>query len=286
MFPASFDYFRAGSIQEAIGLLARHADAKVLAGGHSLIPMMKLRLAQPSAVIDIGRIDALRGIERRGDRLHVGALATHGLLARSPVVREQAPLVAEVAGKIADLQVRNRGTIGGNIAHADPASDWPAALLALDGRVHVAGPGGERTIPAAQFFTGLLTTDLQPSEIITAIDLATSGPGSGAAYLKLEHPASGYAVCGAAALVSLGAHGACTAARLCFNGVAPVAFEASGASALVGGNADDGSIDAALAQLAIDDPLDDAQFSGEYRAAIAKVYGVRALRLARDRARS
>jgi carbon-monoxide dehydrogenase medium subunit len=286
MFPAAFDYYRAASVDEALSLLAEHPDAKLLAGGHSLLPMMKLRLSQPSAVIDIGRIGALEQIDHHGDRVRIGALATHAAVAASRVVKQHAPLLSEVAVRIADQQVRNRGTVGGNIAHADPASDWPAVILVLDGRIHVSGRGESRTVAASRFFVGLLTTDLQASELITAIDVQATRPRTGCAYLKVEHPASGYAVCGAAALVSVTAAGACAEARVCFNGVAPAAFEAERvASALLGKPLTDDAIDAAVATLTVADPLHDVHYSGEYRVALAKAYGARALKLARDRAR-
>jgi carbon-monoxide dehydrogenase medium subunit len=287
MYPATFDYYRARDLQDAVRLLALHADAKVLAGGHSLIPMMKLRLATPAAVVDIGRLAELKGISMAGGRLAIGALTTHAEIAASPVILEHCPLLAEVAAKIADPQVRNRGTLGGNIAHADPASDMPAAILALDGIVHLTGPGGERRVEARRFFVDLLTSDVQPGEILTRVEVRARAAGTGSAYLKFEHPASGYAVCGAAALVTVGADGRCAGARLCYNGVTATPLDAASVSAaLVGSALDDGAIDAAVGtRLAVTDALSDVHFSSEYRGVLARVYGVRALKLARDRAR-
>lgn len=282
MFPASFEYYRASSVDEALGLLAQHEDAKLLAGGHSLLPMMKLRLALPAALIDIGRLPELRNIEVSGGRLHIGALATHAEVAASEVVRSHAPLLAAAAGHIGDPQVRNKGTVGGNIAHADPASDLPAVFLALGATVHLRGSGGSRAIAADDFFIDLLETALSEDEILTAVELPVAATGQGSAYLKVEHPASGYAVCGAAAVVTLSG-GTCTACRLCFNGISTTPHDAA-VSSLVGSRLDDAAIDAALAGLVVEDPLSDLQASGEYRVQLAKVYGRRALKLARDRA--
>ncbi len=285
MYPAKCDYYRAASVAEAIGLLGEHADAKLIAGGHSLIPMMKLRLASPAALVDIGRIAELRGVQDAGDSIRVGALTTHALLYESPELAAGCPLLAEAAGKIGDPQVRNRGTIGGNIAHADPASDLPAVLVALGATVRLEGPGGERAVAAADFFVGLLATDIQAGEVLVAVEVPKLGAGTGSAYLKFEHPASGYAVCGAAAVVTIEG-GKCESASLAFNGVHATPLAAGAvAAALAGGAADDGAIDAAVdGHLAVPDPLGDAFASGPYRVELAKTYGKRALKAARDRA--
>ena len=285
MFPASFEYFRAASVDEALSLLQRHEDAKLLAGGHSLLPMMKLRLAMPPSVIDIGRLPELRGIEVSGGRLQVGALTTHAELAASDVARSHAPLLAEAASRIGDPQVRNKGTVGGNIAHADPASDLPAVLCALGATIHLRSSAGSRAVGASDFFVGLLETAAGDQEILTAVEVPVTGEGQGSAYLKVEHPASGYAICGAAAVLTLSG-GSCTACRLCFNGISATPHEAAAtAAALVGSSLEDGAIDAAVNdRLAVGDPLSDLQASGEYRVHLATVYGRRALKLARDRA--
>ncbi|MDH3744526.1 MAG: xanthine dehydrogenase family protein subunit M [Acidobacteriota bacterium] len=290
MFPAKCDYYRATSAAEAIDLLGRHDNARLLAGGHSLIPMMKLRLCEPAALIDIGRLEELRGVSENdiGDNaLRIGALSTHTEIATSETLRTRCSLLAEAARQIGDPQVRNKGTIGGNIAHADPASDLPAVLVALGATIHILGPNGERSIAAPSFFTDLLTTALEPNEIVTTIEVPVAPPGSGSAYLKVEHPASGYAVCGAAATMTIEGS-SCTAASLAFNGVAatPVHAEAVTA-ALAGTAADDSAFRAAVdAHLEIAEPLGDLHASGEYRVALAKVYGRRALEKARDRALS
>jgi carbon-monoxide dehydrogenase medium subunit len=282
MFPTAFDYHRAESVEDALRLLSVHEDAKLLAGGHSLLPMMKLRLAAPEVLIDIGRIPSLRGAQATADGVRIGALTTHHVLATDPVVAEWAPLIAEAASKIADPAVRHRGTIGGNIAHADPASDLPATLVALGATVHLTGHDGARQVAASDFFTGLLETDLGEQELLTAIDVPAHA-GAGTCYAKHEHPASGYAVVGAAAVMAM-QDGVCTAAALVLNGVAAVPPVVD-VTALVGGTADDGAIARALDGLSVDDPLGDLHASGEYRVHLAKVYGRRALASARNRAR-
>ena len=219
MYPAKFDYYRAASVQEAIQLLQDHEDAKLLAGGHSLIPAMKLRLAQPPAIIDIGRIAELKGVSHDNGSIKIGALTVHADVAASNVLKSNCPLLAEAASNVGDRQVRHKGTIGGNIAHADPASDMPAAILALGGTIHLIGPSGSRQVAAADFFIDLLATDLHEDELLTAIEVPAQSGKTGSCYLKFEHPASGYAVCGAAAVVTLNDDGACAGASLCFNGV-------------------------------------------------------------------
>ncbi len=281
MFPANFDYHRASSVEDAVRLLGLNPDAKLLAGGHSLIPMMKLRLAAPGALIDIGRIADLRGISESEGRIRVGALTTHAEVAGSDLLAQRCPMLAETARQIADPAVRNKGTVGGNIAHADPASDLPAVLVALDATVHLLGSAGARQVAAGEFFTGLLESDIRADEVLTAVDFAWRAPGSGGVYLKVENPASGYAVCGAAAIVRQGA-----AAALCFNGIAATPVVASGVcQALAGSDLSDAAIASAVeGHLKVDDPLSDVHASGEYRLQLAKTYGKRALAAARDRA--
>ena len=193
MYAPNFDYYRARSVADAHQLLAAHPGAKLLAGGHSLMPLLKLRLAAPSALIDIGRIPELRGISRQGDVIRIGALTTHAELAASADLRRAAPALADAAAMVGDPAVRNRGTIGGNIAHADPASDLPTVLVALDARMVAAGPGGERTIPAGEFFTGIMTTALAEEEILTAIERAGVEPGPGLGVREVRSP--GLALC-------------------------------------------------------------------------------------------
>jgi carbon-monoxide dehydrogenase medium subunit len=285
MYPAEFQYHRASSAADALDLLDQNPGAKFLAGGHSLIPMMKLRLAQPGVLIDIGRLDELQGVSVNGDALRVGSLTTHSEIASSSELHSHCPILAEAASKIADPQVRNKGTIGGNIAHADPASDLPAVLVALGAKIHLRSQAGSRTVDAADFFVDLLTTSLADNEIMTEIEIPKLGAGTGSAYLKVEHPASGYAVCGAAAVVTIES-GTCSSARLAFNGVTATPLAALDVvKALIGGDADDDAIDLAVgSRLSVPDPMSDLHASGEYRTALAAAYGKRALKSARDRA--
>ncbi len=287
MFPAKFEYYRASTVEEAINLCQQHSGAKLLAGGHSLIPMMKLRLAQPSALIDIARIPELRGVTRANGGLHIGCLTTHAELAASDLIRQFCPILAETATKIADPPVRNKGTIGGNLAHADPGSDPPAVILALGAILHVIGPEGYRRINVSDFFLDLLMTDLRPQEILTGLDVPIQESGMGSCYLKFEHPASGYAVCGSAAIVTLGSDGLCKRARLCFNGVSTTPYRAAEVTDILTGKIlDDTIIEQAVdRQLAIPDPMGDVYASSTYRVEMAKVYGKRALKTARDRVR-
>ena len=285
MYPSKFDYHRPSSVQEAVQILSDNPDAKVLAGGHSLIPVMKLRLAAPAALVDIGRIDALQGISRSNGSLRIGACVTYNEIANSADVQAAAPLLAEAAGQIGDRQVRYRGTIGGNLSHADPASDLPAAALALGATLHVTGAGGSRSISASEFFVDLMMTALQPDEILTSVEIAAAAAGTGSAYVKFEHPASGYALCGAAAVVTRGAGGSCTGAGLCFNGVAATAVSAGGvASSLVGSDLSDDAIVSAVSGLSIPDATGDMFASAGYRQELAKSIGIQALLTARDRA--
>jgi aerobic carbon-monoxide dehydrogenase medium subunit len=286
MYPAQFDYHRASSVAQALDLLASKQDAKLLAGGHSLLPMMKLRLAQPANLIDIGGIAELSGIERSGSGVRIGALTTHAEIAASDLLKRACPIVAEAAAKIGDPQVRNRGTIGGNLTHADPGSDLPGVVKALEATLHLVSKQGKRTVKASEFFVDLLTSAVGEGEILTAIEVPALGEGAGSCYLKFEHPASGYAVVGAAAIVRLAKDGKCESARLCFNGVTATPLDAQKvAAALAGKTPDDAAIDQAVnSNLVASDPMGDVFASGEYRVHLAKVFGRRALKLARDRA--
>lgn len=204
MYPAPFEYYAPTSVGEALSLLTKNADAKILAGGHSLIPLMKLRLAQPTALIDIGKIADLRGINDMGDSIALGALTTHHQVEHSVLLRHNCPLLPEVASHIGDRQVRNRGTIGGSLAHADPAADYPAAMLALGAVIEAQGPNGKRTINADDLFTGLLQTSLNANELVVSVRVPkTGGNGAGVAYAKFAHPASRYAIVGVAVWVKI-----------------------------------------------------------------------------------
>jgi len=286
MYPAEFDYHRARSIKEAQQMLAANPGAKLLAGGHSLIPLMKLRLASPSAVIDIGRIPELRGITTSENMLRIGSLTTHAELAASADIRRRAAALAEAAAVIGDPAVRNRGTIGGNVAHADPASDLPTVLVALGAQVLAVGPGGERTIDAAQFFTGIMTTVLGDDELLAAVLVPASTPGQGSAYVKFAHPASRYAVVGAAAAVTVEG-GTCKVVRVALGGLVPAACRAPAVErSLAGQQPSDSAIAAAAAQVAQDlgEVNGDIFASADYRRAVAPVYVKRALSAAVARA--
>lgn len=286
MYPAEFDYHRARSIQEAQKMLAANPGAKLLAGGHSLIPLMKLRLASPSAVIDIGRIPELRGIAASGNMIRIGALATHAELAASAELRRRAAALAEAASVVGDPAVRNRGTIGGNVAHADPASDLPTVLVALGAQMVAVGPRGERTIDAASFFTGIMTTALGEDEILAAVLVPAAAGGQGSAYVKFAHPASRYAVVGAAAIVKVEA-GACAEVRVAIGGLVPCAIRcASVEQSLTRQQPSDSAIAAAASKVAQDlgEVNGDIFASADYRRAIAPVYVKRALSAAVARA--
>ena len=289
MFASEFDYFRAKSVADAHALLAKNPGSKLLAGGHSLLPLLKLRLAAPAAVVDIGRIPELRGITRSGDQIRIGALTTHAELAASKELQSGAAALAEAAAQVGDPAVRNRGTIGGNIAHADPASDLPTVLVALGGQVTAVSPKGERQLPLDSFFTGIMTTSLGDDEILTAIQVPAASAGQGSAYVKFSHPASRYAVLGAAALVTV-KDGKCTAARVAVGGLLPNARRAQAVeTALTGEAANEESAGAAAAKVSADlggDVTGDMFASAEYRAAVLPVYVKRAIAAAIARAQS
>ena len=274
MFASNFDYYRASSLADAQKLMAAHPDAKLLAGGHSLVPLLKLRLAAPSAVIDIGRVTELRGITRQGDALRIGALTTHAELAASAELRAAAPALADPAAGVGDPAVRNRGTIGGNVAHADPASDLPTVLVALDARMVCTGPKGERVIAADQFFTGIMTTVLSDVEILTAVQLPVLAHGQGSAYDKFSHPASRYAVIGAAAVVTI-RDGTFAAARVAIGALLPSARRAVAVEkALIGKAATADTIATAVKQVTTDlgnDVTGDIFASAEYRSCIGGI---------------
>jgi aerobic carbon-monoxide dehydrogenase medium subunit len=280
MYAPEFDYYRAGSVSEAAGLLKKHPGAKLLAGGQSLIPLLKLRLAVVPAVIDIGRIRGLSGITVKSGVVRIGALTTHAQLAASPELVEVCPALSQAAAGIGDPAVRNRGTIGGNVAHADPASDLPTVLVALDARVVAEGPNGQRTLDAAKFFQGMMSTALEEHEILTAIEFPSHSGGQRSAYAKFAHPASRYAVIGVAAILTA-KDGKCTAARIAIGGMVPRPLRASNVeSALTGLNLSRENIAQAAGRVSQDvgdDILGDIFASENYRRAVASVWVKRAL---------
>lgn len=285
MIPAAFEYHTASSVEEALRLLQALPEAKLLAGGHSLLPMMKLRVISPPHVIDLGRVPELRRIRDDGNRLIVGAMTTHWDLETSPLVRAKAPLLAEAASRIGDIQVRNVGTIGGSLVHADPAADYPAAIAVLDAEMVAVGPAGGRSIPAREFFRGVLTSAVRSDEILTEIRVPVLPPGTGTAYLKFSHPASGFAVVGVAAVVRVRG-GRCEDARIGITGVGPTAYRAAGVErALQGVELTERTIAEAAAHAADGIPANEDLFaSAEYRAHLAQVFTKRAVRAALERA--
>jgi carbon-monoxide dehydrogenase medium subunit len=274
MIPAPFDYQRAASVDEAIELLTTHGDdAKLLAGGHSLLPLMRLRLAQPAVLVDIARIGDLSYITDDGGTVRIGALTRHHDVAFSDLVREQVPLLAEVAGQIGDPQVRHRGTVGGSVAHGDPASDLPAALLALRGTVVARGPGGEREIAADDFFTGFLETALAPDEVLTEIRVPAI-PGVGWGFEKFARRAHDWAIVGVTAVLANGSAG--PGIGLVNMGSSPL--RAAGVEdALRSGS---GAGDAAARAAEGTEPPDDLNASPDFRRHLAEVLVRRALETA------
>jgi carbon-monoxide dehydrogenase medium subunit len=289
MIPASFEYHAPKTLDEALRLVERHGDeAKLLAGGHSLLPLMKLRLAAPRYVIDIGHLRGMSYIREENGQIAIGALTTHAEIEDSALLASMCPLLAETAAQIGDVQVRNRGTIGGSLAHADPGADYPAAILALDAEIIAANTSGTRTIPARDFFVDMLTTQLHPGEILTQIRIVPRQPQSGTAYEKLAQPASGFAIVGVAANVLLGKGGkTIEQAAIGITGLAAKAFRAEAVERALSGKAisekviEDASRNAAQGV----EPLSDLHASGEYRREMARVFTRRAIARAIEAAR-
>jgi carbon-monoxide dehydrogenase medium subunit len=274
MIPAQFDYETPRTLDAALKLLAANGDAKLLAGGHSLLPAMKLRLAAPAVLVDLGRIPGLSYVRDAGDKIAIGAMTTHTAVAESDVLAKSSPLLAQAATQIGDVQVRNRGTIGGSLAHADPAADYPSAILALDAELVARSAAGERVIAARDFFTGLFSTALTAGEILTEIRVPKTN-GSGTAYLKLHHPASGFAVVGVAVVARKKGRG--VEASIGVTGVGANAYRAMKVEQALRT-----SPIAEAAEHAADgiEPLSDSFASGEFRRHLACVYVRRALEAA------
>jgi len=288
MYPASFDYHTPGSVQEAISLLGKlRDDAKLLAGGHSLIPMMKLRLAQPKHLIDLRKVPGLAGIREDGGSIAIGAMTTHWQVESSKLLQARIPVVSDAAGMIGDPQVRNLGTIGGSLAHADPAADMPAVMIALGAEFVIEGARGRRTVKVDDFFKGLMMTAVGPDEILAEIRVPVPPAGSGAAYLKFPHPASRFAVVGVCAALTVDGKGICTKAGVGVTGAGTRAMRAKGVEAGLAGKAlDQAAIEAAAAKAA--DGVDvqaDLQGSAEYKAHLLRVHARRAIEAALGRAK-
>ncbi|HYM00803.1 MAG TPA: xanthine dehydrogenase family protein subunit M [Blastocatellia bacterium] len=286
MIPAQFDYVVAKNLDEAVKLLGQNPDeVKVLAGGHSLIPAMKLRLAQPGTLIDIARIKHLAYIKEAGGKISIGATTTHHQIESSDLLKKICPLLPETASHIGDVQVRNKGTIGGSVAHADPAADWPAAMIALSAEMVAVSGKGERVIKADDFFVDMLTSALEPAEILREIRITAPSGKFGHAYMKVAQPASGFAVVGVAVSLTVGAGGKIASASIGITGVASKAYRAVAVEkALIGNGVDQAKAAASHATDGID-ANGDLFASAAYRRHLAAVYTGRAIEAAVESAK-
>jgi carbon-monoxide dehydrogenase medium subunit len=287
MIPASFYYHAPKTLDEALRMLERHGDeAKVLAGGHSLLPLMKLRLASPRFVIDIGRLRGMSYIREEDGVIAIGALTTHADVLASELLARKCPPLPETAAEIGDVQVRNRGTLGGSLAHNDPAADYPAAILALDAQIIAATSSGTRSIPSSEFFVDMMTTQLRLGEILTQVRVPVQKPRTGASYQKLAQPASGFAIVGVAARLVLGAGGKMESAAVGVTGLGPKAFRAEGVEKMLIGKKADEKLFAEAAKLVPRgiEPLGDLHASSDYRREMAIIFTRRALIQAAARA--
>lgn len=280
MIPAPFEYLRASSVEHALGLLRAHGeDARPLAGGQSLIPLLKLRVAAPRYLIDIGRLQALSYVRADTDTICIGGLTTHAEVEHSALLRSRLPLLASAASCIGDVQVRNRGTIGGSLAHAHPAADLPAVILATQAELVVQSPGGRRTIPARDFFTSMFTTALRPDELLVETRFRPLPDGAGCAYVRAEDHASHFAVVGVAAIVGVDADRTCRHVRVALTGLTATPFRATAfEAALLDQRLEQAAVEeAARRTIGAAEPLSDLFASGEYRIHLAQVYAARAV---------
>lgn len=291
MYPDEFDLYRARSVSEALDLLTEHSEAEteLLAGGHSLLPTMKSGLASPEVLVDISEVDAMHGIEADGDAVAIGAMTTYATIGNDDTVAEATPVLAETAMAVGDRQVRNRGTIGGNIAHADPASDLPGAVIAADAEIVVEGPDDERHVPADDFFLGMYATDVADDELVTRVE-APANPGAVGAYAKRPSPSSGYAIVGVAAQLQLDG-GTVTAASVGANGVMDHGVRLKSVEDALEGNSLDEETIATAAGTAMTDLdegtiMEDPQASAAFRTQLLEVYTERALATVADQARA
>lgn len=285
MQPAAFDYHRPETLSDALELLSERDDARPLAGGQSLLPAMKMRLSTPATLVDLSRIADITGIARDGDDLRIGAMTRYVEVLDSEAVRSACPVLAECVETIGDAQVRNVGTLGGSVAHMDPAADLPTLLVALDAGVEVTGTDGERSVPARDFFQGMFTTALAPGELVTALRVPVTADGHGACYRKHAHPASRYAVAGVAALVSRDG-GDVSALSLVVGGVtgSPTLVDVDAAAVRGSSPEEAARLAADAVPGALDAPMGDGYASGEYRVHLASVLARRAVLEAAERA--
>ena len=289
MIPQSFEYFRPETVSEAIALLQEHGDgAKILSGGQSLIPMMKVRLARPEYIVDINRLANLQYVREEGGFLKIGGLTREADLEASGLIRSKYPIILDTAASIADPQVRNMATVGGNLAHGDPANDHPATMLALGATVIATGQRGERTIPINDFFLSVFTTALEHDEILTEIRIPIPPSGSGGAYFKLERKVGDFATVGVAAQVTVDGAGVCRRAGIGLTNVGATPIKATRAEDFLVGKAIDGNRISQAAQLAAEDaqPSSDLRGPAEYKASMVRELTKRALVKARERAGS
>jgi aerobic carbon-monoxide dehydrogenase medium subunit len=287
MIPAKFDYVRPGDLDETLRILKdREGEAKLLSGGYSLLPLIKLRLAQPALLVDLRDVAGLDGIAETDDYLAIGAKATHRRIHDAPIVRDRYPILHDVSAVIGDPQVRNWGTIGGSVAHADPASDWPAVLLAFNATIVCRGQAGDRSIKARDFFLDTFQTAIEPTEVLTEIRIPRRRRGAGGAYEKLERKVGDFATVGVAAMVRLEPDGRIANAGVGLTGVAETPFAATDAEGVLNGNApsDDLFRQAGAAAGAQSRPAGDVRGPVEYKRAMAAELTLRALRRATERA--
>ncbi len=282
MYPAQFDYHTPGTVKEALDLLGKYKDdAKLLAGGHSLLSAMKFRLARPAHLVDLRKVPGLSGIKEEGGMLVIGAMTTHWAVESSPVVKAKCPMLAQTAAQIGDPMVRNMGTIGGSLTHADPAADYPATIIALNAEMVVEGPKGKRSIKVDDFFKSLMTTAVGPDEILTEVRVPVCGANVGCAYMKFPHPASRFAVVGVAAALTVEG-GKVSKASIGITGAGTKAVRAKGVEAALLGKALDAATIQAAAEKAPDgvDVQADLQGSVEYKTHLLKVFAKRAIEAA------
>jgi carbon-monoxide dehydrogenase medium subunit len=286
MYPAAFEYHAPSTVKDALRLLGKLDDAKLLAGGHSLVPMMKLRLAQPKNLIDLRNVSGLSGLAEAEGAITIGAMTTHWEVESSSLLRAKAPVVSETAAVIGDPAVRNKGTIGGSLAHADPAADMPATAIALGFELVCEGPRSKRTVKVDDWFTGLMSTALRDTELLIQVRVPIWPARSGAAYLKFPHPASRFAVVGVCAALTLDASGTCTKAGVGITGAGTHAVRAKGVEAgLTGKRLDAATIEAAAQKAAEGvDVQADLQGSVEYKSHLCRVFARRAIEAALKRA--
>jgi carbon-monoxide dehydrogenase medium subunit len=282
MIPGAFEYYAPRSLTDAVKFLADHRDdVKILSGGQSLLPLMKMRLSKPGFIVDIGRIPGLDMITEEGDSLIIGGLITHAQIESSELLRKKCPLLPQTATTIADVQVRNCGTIGGSVAHADPAGDWPATIVTLDADIKIVGPNGERRVKCADFFLGLLMSVLEPDEIVTAIKVPITGNDK-TAYLKAAPRSSGFAVVGVAVRLALDGNETCNQIAVGITGVTDKAYRAERVEQVLKGKRLDAS---AIEQAAREatrniEVIEDINGSSEYRKHLTEVYVTRAIEAA------